>query len=122
MNKPDDGFDPDDIKIRRARGLLAWDVDMICRQYVTGGVTLNEGKFLTAYYIAKLIKELDQLEEPPSIGAVSKVLERWHQNGYANCRQEPFAFTSYTDLGEELGLELFFERFPVLRKNAKGQA
>lgn len=117
--KKEQGFDPEDFKVRRARGLLAWDVDMICRKFVTDGIEMPEGQFLTPYFIAKLIKEEDHLEDPPSVGAVSNILNKWEKTGYVICRQEPFAFTRYTELGQELGLVEFYEKFPVIHKNTK---
>lgn len=89
---------------RRGRGELEADVKVICDQFVTGAIALGEGEFLTAHKIANRVKELRALEDPPSSGAVTAVLERWAEVGYATLNEKPKAFSDYTDAGRTEGL------------------
>lgn len=114
MTEPveDEGFDPDEEPedpVRRGRGFLATDVYIVCRDFVAGEFTLEEGKFMSPYIIARILKEKDDLDKAPSSGAVAAVLHRWEDWGFAVCRQEPFAFTDFTTEGRELGLQKFLE-------------
>lgn len=96
--------DSAEAKARRGRGELEADVKTICDQYVTGGLVLPEGDHLTAHKIANNIKALHTLTEPPSSGAVTAVLERWKEIGYADLNDKPKAFKDYTDAGRTEGL------------------
>lgn len=110
-SKKMDSFDPEDLpNPRRSPGLLSLDIDLICRDYVKGEISLPEGKYMTPYYLGKILKETDGLEQQPSTGAVAAILKRWEEQGYAVCRRNPHAFVSYTDLGHQLGFEKFFIR------------
>lgn len=101
--EPPEG-DSAEAKARRGRGELEADVKTICDQYVTGGLVLPEGDHLTAHKIANNIKALHTLAEPPSSGAVTAVLERWKEIGYADLNDKPKAFKDYTDAGRTEGL------------------
>lgn len=101
---PPEPAEPAEAKARRGRGALEADVKTVCDQYVTGGLVLADGDHLTAHKIANNIKTMHSLSEPPSSGAVTAVLERWKEIGYANLNDKPKAFTDYTDAGRTEGL------------------
>lgn len=110
--EPDELDDEDEegYKYRRGRGFLAGDVNRICRAWTDGDFTLPEGKFMTPYFIAKLIKEIDVIDKPPSMGAITRVLHKWEDIGYATCRTTPFAFEAFTETGMTLGFVDFMEQ------------
>jgi hypothetical protein len=96
-------FDPDDYEDpepRRGRGFLATDVNIACREFTQGEYVLPEGKFLTPYIIAKIIKEKDGLDKMPSSGAITKIFKQWEEWGYATFRSNPFAFIDFTEIGK----------------------
>lgn len=105
-----DDFDPDDYddpEPRRGRGFLATDVNIVCKEFVAGEFDLAEGKFLTPYVVARIIKEQDDLEKLPSSGAINRTFRQWEQWGYATFRSNPFAFLDFTPEGKERGLQSF---------------
>lgn len=104
MNDIDDDTEPEERMIR-GRGFLASDVNRICRMWLNDEFTLPEGRFMTPFIIAKLIKEIDQIDELPSMGAVNRVLKKWEANGYALCRVNPFGFVCFSERGAALGLD-----------------
>lgn len=105
----DDGFDPDDYEDpepRLPKGYLALDVYNICKQFSAGELTMEEGKYVTPYYVSKIIMEdNDGRSKKPSTGAISAVFRRWEEWGFAVFRKTPFAFTDFTEKGKELGLD-----------------
>lgn len=94
----------DEQKFRRSRGSLESDVKMICDKFVTGEVKLGDEENLTPHRIAKLIKDSESLDAPPSVGAVSAVLTRWEKIGFAAVEYKPFRFIDYTQAGRDDGL------------------
>lgn len=107
MSDDDDGFDPDDFNPRRPRNYLAFDVNNICLAYLKGEYKLPEGKHLTAHFIAKLMIEQEGLVKKPSVGAITKVFQRWEEYGYATMRTLPYAFVDFTEEGKRLGFQKF---------------
>lgn len=108
----DPDFDPDlydDPEPRRGRGFLATDINILCKSYVDGDISLDEGKFLTPYTAAKILQQQDGLEKPPSSGAVSRCFKQWEEWGYATFRSNPFAFVNFTSEGRERGLQSFVD-------------
>lgn len=108
-----DDFDPDDYddpEPRRGRGFLATDVSIICKAYVNGEYTLKEGKFMSPYMVAKLLKERDGLEKQPSSGAIHKIFHHWEDIGYATFRQTPYAFVDFTPEGRDMTLQDFLKK------------
>lgn len=109
----DDAFDPDmydDPEPRRGRGFLATDVNITLKEWLAGEFSLQEGKFMTPYIVARIIKEKDGLEKMPSSGAITRIFHTWEDWGYAEFRQTPFAFIDFTPEGKELGLQAFTDR------------
>lgn len=91
-------------KSRRGRGFLETDVKSVTDKFVTGTVKLADGELLTPHRIARLIKEHDGLDKPPSTGAVANILDAWAEIGFASINEKPKAFLDYTETGREEGL------------------
>jgi hypothetical protein len=90
---------------RRRQGALEDEVKRICDYQVLG---LYVGIDLTPRFIAEQIDP----EEPPSVGAISAVFERWVAIGFAKVEKKPTRFVGYTPDGIDKGLH-------VLREQAK---
>lgn len=89
---------------RRPRGWLEQDVRQVCDKYVTGEVKMEGDPPLTPHRVARLVKELDGLDEPPSVGAVAAVFNRWEEIGFCVMTANPRAFKDYTEAGQTRGL------------------
>lgn len=107
-------------KARRPRGWLAKDVLQVVEKLVSGEVKLD--KPATPHRVAKLVKELDSLDEAPSSGAVSAVFKRWRDFGFAEFHDKPFSFKCITPEGLELGLDGIMDRRAKQRKAEREQA
>lgn len=112
----DEGFDPEfdpDEQVkpdRKERGFLSGDVYIVCKEFVAGEFTLEEGKFLTPWVVATIIMEQDGLDKRPASGAIAAAFHRWEEWGFATFRVEPFAFVDFTEEGRELGLQGFMDK------------
>lgn len=94
----------EDPEPRLPRGYLALDADLICKAFDNGEITLSEGKYMTPYMVGTLlIEETDGARKRPSSGAISAVFKRWEKAGYAEFRQNPYAFTKLTMQGKLMG-------------------
>lgn len=82
---------------KRARGQLEDEVLLICSQFTRGEL---EEEMLTPATIAKMIDDLN----PPSVGAIGAVFERWEKIGFAHCPKKPVRFESFTADGLQYGL------------------
>lgn len=114
-------------KSRRPRGWLETDVKSITDKFVTGEITLTpkEGEtevFLTPHRVAKLVKEMDGLDEAPSTGAVAAVFNRWVECGFIETHSKPFAFKDYTEAGREQGLTALKDARKAKAKEARAAA
>lgn len=113
-------------KERRPRGWLETDVLSITNKYVTGEITLpdkdGETVLLTPHRIARLVKEMDGLDEAPSTGAVAAVLNRWVEVGFIETHAKPFAFKGYTPAGETEGLSALKDARKESAKEARKAA
>lgn len=119
---PEPIFNPDDYddpEPRRGRGFLATDVNIVCKNFVSGEFTLAEGKFLTPYVVARIIKEQDDLEKQPSSGAISRVFHQWEEWGYATFRTNPFAFVDFTEEGKAKGLQRMTEEAKAITRGPR---
>lgn len=115
-------FDDDDIEEqpdRRPRGWLAADIKSVCDLYITGELKIKDDKPLTPYRCALAVKEVDGLDEAPSVGAVSAVFKRWDNMGFATFRTDPFAFVEYTEEGKQLGLQRMMELHRARRSDSR---
>lgn len=110
------------VEERRARGLLEADVLTVTDKFVQGKLNLEDDKPLTPHRIARLIQKQDGLDEPPSTGAVSAVLDRWNKYGFANVSTKPTAFQSYTDAGVNEGLTALKEQHSAKLKAQRAAA
>lgn len=83
---------------KRARGQLEMQVLEVCSNFVKG---LLEVEDLTPHAIANEIDEID----PPSVGAIGAVFDRWVALGFARCEKKPVRFVSFTVEGMMNGLD-----------------
>lgn len=94
----------EDPEPRLPRGYLELDVDLICQEYERGEHKLPEGKFLTPHMVGTLlIADANGERKRPSSGAIAAVFKRWQDAGYAEFRQNPYAFTGRTMTGKLMG-------------------
>ena len=107
---------------RRPRGWLETDVKRILDEVVEGKRDVPEDQELTPHYLAKLVQAHEKAEAPPSTGAVSAVLLRWHDIGFAKLQRKPLRFNGYTKAAETKGLtELKAAHTAKKRKARKAQ-
>lgn len=90
-----DGPRPD--RTNRLRGWLENEVKDITDRYMSGEIS----DMLTPKLLAVWVDP----ENPPSVGAVGAVLDRWAEIGFAQINKNPVRFVSYTVKGMTLGLE-----------------
>jgi hypothetical protein len=116
-----DGVPEEDApaKERRPRGWLAASVKAVCDRYITGALTLPEGKSLTPHLVAREVQKDEGMDKPPSVGAVSAVFKRWDEYEFAQFSQKPFAFTDYTEKGREKGLQGIIADRRTVRKEER---
>lgn len=100
---------------KRARGQLEDEVLLICSQFTRG--ELDE-EFLTPAIIAKMIDDLN----PPSVGAIGAVFERWEKIGFAHCPKKPVRFQSFTVDGMQYGLAYLKNKAKMAAGSAKSNA
>lgn len=81
----------------RARGQLEDEVYRVCKDTLLGGVT----ELVTPKFIAQKIDP----ENPPSVGAIGAVLDRWEKYGFAVIHKKPTRFAMFTREGMANGLE-----------------
>lgn len=81
----------------RLRGWLEYEVKSITDRKMSGEID----ETLTPKLLAILIDP----EDPPSVGAVGAVLDRWVEIGFAQVNKHPVRFVSYTVKGMTLGLD-----------------
>lgn len=83
---------------KRARGQLEVQVLEVCSAFSKGQIEVED---LTPAVIAQEIDEV----EPPSVGAIGAVFDRWTALGFANCGKKPVRFISFTVDGLMYGLD-----------------
>lgn len=59
---------------------------------------------------------------PPSVGAISAVFDRWTRIGFGQIEKKPTRFVRYTEQGIQLGLEGCKEKFKRSRRSAEAAA
>lgn len=89
--------EPKTDSVRRARGSLEINAEVICRLWLAGKLPY---KALTPQDIALLISA----ESPPSEGAIHAVLTRWNEQGFAEIERNPVRFVRFTQLVDERGI------------------
>ncbi len=92
-------------KDRRSRGLLETDVLHVVKDFEAGKVKLEDGQTLTPHRIATLMVKTDSLDTRPSAGAISNIVAKWVQIGFATAHAKPFAFKGITAAGKKDGLD-----------------
>lgn len=99
----------------RARGQLENDVKLVCDRF-----DLGEGPIaLPLSFIANQIHP----DAPPSVGAIREVLLRWVKYGFATMAQEPpLAFTGFTEIGREKGIDVLKYKYEQARRIGKAKA
>lgn len=83
---------------KRARGQLEDEVLAVCGSFVRGELPYED---LTPKEVATEIDKFD----PPSVGAIGAVFDRWVSLGFARCEKRPVRFVSFTLDGMTIGLE-----------------
>lgn len=83
---------------KRARGQLEQQVLDVCTAFTKGQIEVED---LTPTVIANEIDEI----EPPSVGAIGAVFDRWVALGFARCEKKPVRFISFTVDGLMYGLD-----------------
>jgi hypothetical protein len=86
---------------RLARGQLEFMVREACDVWKVEGYSVN----CTPQWIATEVAKTHGIDEP-STGAVSSVLMRWVNIGFATVDGKPFRFLDYTKEGMDKGLEV----------------
>lgn len=84
---------------RRAKGQLEYEVLSICSSYLKG--EYDDIEELTPVVIARLVDD----RNPPSVGAVGAIFDRWEKLGFAVIERKPIRFISYTIEGMQVGLD-----------------
>jgi len=93
-----------DSEARRGRGELEALVVSVTDAFEEGKVDLPDGKLLTPQRIATIIGEKAD-EDKPSAGAVSAIIKRWDEAGYALTHAKPYAFKAVSARGKKQGFE-----------------
>lgn len=104
---------------RRPRGFLEADIKRVCDAWVTGEYVVVGEKPLTPYRAALALKEMDQLDEAPSSGAVSAVFDRWVEIGFMEASRKPYAFAGYTEAARTKGLAALHKEWRERKRAAK---
>lgn len=89
---------------RAARGELESWVKRHCDVWLIEYDGQYEDNPCTPTYLANEIARAEGIN-PPSVGAISAVFDRWTKLGFAVTAKKPTRFVRYTDEGIELGLE-----------------
>lgn len=102
---PEPDFDPSEIRpARLERGVLELEVKQVTDTYDP-----DHPEPLTPHRIVKAIKANREGQgifdrRDPSTGAVTDILKRWREIGFANLAEKPQRFVGYTDEGMAHGL------------------
>lgn len=83
----------------RPKGQLLFDVKIAVDGWVLGAHP--HIPVLNTSSIASLVNE----KMPPSTGAITNILQRWRQVGFANIEERPWRFLSYTEIGVKMGFD-----------------
>lgn len=101
---------------RAARGQLEYWVKRQCDIWL-----LEEYSFpCTPAWISEEIAS-DEAIDPPSVGAISAVFDRWVKLGFATVEKKPSRFTGYTPEGISKGLERMKEEAKRKTKLVKAE-
>lgn len=92
---------------------LEREVKEVCDMYTLG--LMPDVIMLTTSEIAKAIS----VDNPPSTGAITNVLKRWHEVGFAVHETGPHRFGGYTAEGIQLGVNKLYAR---AGRDARGAA
>lgn len=95
----------------RQKGRLVLDVKIVCDQWVLGAHPDIEQ--LKPGEIARLIDP----QRPPSTGAITNVLRKWSEMGFARIGEKPWRFEAYTKAGIEHGFDALHERLKAQNSN-----
>lgn len=100
---------------KRARGQLEDEVLAVCSSFVRGELPYED---LTPKEIAREIDKFD----PPSVGAIGAVFDRWVALGFARCDKKPVRFLSFTIEGMTQGLDFLKDKAKREAKLKQGAA
>lgn len=102
---------------RAARGELESWVLTTCQEWVAE----QYAEMATPANIAQEIGRREGIN-PPSVGAIGAVFDRWAAIGFAVCDRKPVRFIKFTEEGERLGLYVLKEKFKIKSKSEKQAA
>jgi len=98
----------------RARGQLEAEVMKVCDLWDTSDGPVS----LPLSYIAIQIPT----DPPASVGAIREVLLRWVKYGFATLGIDPLAFTGYTEIGREKGIDFLKYKWEQERRTNRAKA
>lgn len=87
---------------RKGRGQLEDEVRWVCNKFMKAE--------LEGLCTPQLIAETIDADDPPALGGIHSVLNRWVEIGFAEIAVKPTRFTNYTVEGLTLGLETLKDR------------
>jgi len=109
-------------KDRRSRGLLEADVKHVTDAFSEGKLQLGDGELLTPHRIVTKMVEMESLDTKPSAGAVTNIIRKWIEIGFASAHPKPLAFKAYTAAGKKEGLDSLKAKAKAKAKKAKEAA
>ena len=83
---------------RYARGELEYRVKQVCDEFAIGAI-FSSASGITPVQVSERIDP----DNPPSVGAIGAVFDRWNQIGFAETAKSPVRFVRYTDDGLRRG-------------------
>jgi hypothetical protein len=102
---------------RAARGELEAWVLATCQEWVAEGYK----ELATPMNIGHEIGRREGIN-PPSVGAIGAVFDRWVAMGFAICERKPVRFIKFTEEGKRLGLYVLKEKYKLKSKSDKQAA
>lgn len=95
---------------RAQRGQLENWVQTATQEWLASRMSGEDMPPCTPQWLSEFIRSLEQLDKPPSTGAIDSVFRRWSEMGYANIGSRPTRFVSFTVAGIRDGLEVMRAR------------
>lgn len=109
-------------KNARERGALELDVKDVTDAFDDGEIELEEGQTLTPHRIARLIADRDGLDKPPSTGAITNIIKKWDEIGYALTHDKPLAYKRISARGKKEGLDTLKDKAKEKAKAERAKA
>lgn len=101
---------------RKARGQLEYEVLAICREWSQG---VWEWEHCTPKVVSERIGKVNSAE-PPSVGAIGAIFDRWEKLGFARQAKKPVRFLEFVDSdGSDAALDRIKAELKYRTKRAK---